>query len=976
MLYVKEGIHYKRRKDLELRNIESIWIEVANSHKRVLVGLFYRPPESASAYLSNIEDSIGLAADTGLTDIIITGDFNLDATTPNTLRKIESICSQFSMNQLIVEPTHYTERSSTIIDLFFVTKNDNVVLSGVGDPFLQQNIRYHCPIYVILKFAKPRKSSFERHIWYYDKGNYHNLRNKAREIDWETLRDNDIDIYADNISKCVLGIAAECIPNKSIRIKPSEPPWITCDVKKSIRKRKRSYKKAKRTHLRQDWIKFKSLRNQATQIIRDAKQKLYDNTAAKLASNSLSTKDWWSTLKTFISPNKQKSIPPLEHNDTIYSSEHDKANLLNSFFQSQSDLDDRNAPLPAILPTKIESELSSIVLTADEVESILKILPVGKATGPNGLSNRILRELSRELSYPYCSLFNQSLSTGHVPRSYKEANVSPVPKKGDLSNVSNYRPISLLNSEDKVIERLIFKHLYNHLRDNNFLTALQSGFIPGDSTVNQLTYLYNVFCQALDSGKEVRAVFCDISKAFDRVWHAGLLLKLQSAGVTGRVLDWFKSYLSDRRQRVVIPGANSDWTFIRAGVPQGSILGPLLFLVYINDIVIDIGSNIRLFADDTSLYIIVDDPVTAAGCLNTDLQRITRWAALWLVSFNPAKTEALLASRKFDRNHPPIFMQNQQITEVESHKHLGIYFSNDCTWHHHIKYIVDKAWIRINIMRKLKFRLDRKSLETIYITFIRPLLEYGDVLWDNCAQYEKEELDKIQNEAARIVTGATKLVSLLALSNETQWDSLDDRRRKHKLTLFYKMKTNLCPEYLSSLIPPTVGNISRYNLRNANDLQTIKTSSVLYYESFLPSSVRAWNSLPSEVRQLESLSSFKHFLNKDKVPVPKYYYTGKRKVQILHTRLRTRCSSLNLDLFIKNVSDSPMCTCGSIEDTQHFFFHCTNFTQQRVELITEVSTYINPSLNILLYGDQTLSFEQNATIFQAVHKYISNTQRF
>ena len=139
----------------------------------------------------------------------------------------------------------------------------------------------------------------------------------------------------------------------------------------------------------------------------------------------------------------------------------------------------------------------------------------------------------------------------------------------------------MLNSEDKVIERLVFKHLYNHLRDNNILTSLQSGFIPGDSTVNQLTYLYNVFCQALDSGKEVRAVFCDISKAFDRVWHAGLLLKLQAAGVSGKVLAWFKSYLSDRRQRVVIPGATSDWASIRAGVPQGSILGPLLFLVYI-----------------------------------------------------------------------------------------------------------------------------------------------------------------------------------------------------------------------------------------------------------------------------------------------------------------------------------------------------------------------------------------------------------
>ena len=167
----------------------------------------------------------------------------------------------------------------------------------------------------------------------------------------------------------------------------------------------------------------------------------------------------------------------------------------------------------------------------------------------------------------------------------------------------------------------------------------------------------------------------------------------------------------------------------------------MLFFVYINDIVVDIGSHIRLFSDDTSLYIIVDDPVTAARCLNTDLQNITRWAAIWLVKFNPLKTEAFLASRRLNRNHTPIYMQNQQITEVESHKHLGVYFSNDSTWHHHIKYIAGKAWARINIMRKLKIMLDRKSLETICLTFIRPVLEYGDVLWDNCTQHEKDELD-------------------------------------------------------------------------------------------------------------------------------------------------------------------------------------------------------------------------------------------
>ena len=218
------------------------------------------------------------------------------------------------------------------------------------------------------------------------------------------------------------------------------------------------------------------------------------------------------------------------------------------------------------------------------------------------------------------------MHNGRLPTSYKEANVCPAPKKGNLSIVSNFRPISLLNSISKVFERLVFKHLYKHLHDNNLL-SLQSGFIPGDSTVNQLTFLYNTFCLALDAGKEVRAVFCNVSKAFDRVWHTGLLAKLRAASVTGEVLAWFSNYLSNRKQRVILPGAVSEWTDIKAGVPQGSILGPLLFLIYINDIVHDIGFNFRLFAGDTSLFIIVDNPLTAARNLNADLEKISRWAA-------------------------------------------------------------------------------------------------------------------------------------------------------------------------------------------------------------------------------------------------------------------------------------------------------------------------------------------------------------
>ena len=274
-----------------------------------------------------------------------------------------------------------------------------------------------------------------------------------------------------------------------------------------------------------------------------------------------------------------------------------------------------------------------------------------------------------------------------MPQTWKIDNVSPVPKNNDLSFPSSYRPISLLSNLDKVFERAIFKHVHNHLLDNDILTEFQSGFTPGDSTINQLTYLCNTFCQALDHGKEVRVMFCDISKAFDRVWHKGLICKTKAAGIKGTLLDWFQDYLSNRKLCCYsfIPGAMSDLCSIEAGDPQGSFLGPLLFLLYINNIASEVGSNIRLFADDTSLYIVVEHPETAALRLNIDLEIISDWAKKWLVSFNPNKTETMILSRKISKlHHPPLYMADCQIKEVETHKHIGLYFSCNGTWNTHI----------------------------------------------------------------------------------------------------------------------------------------------------------------------------------------------------------------------------------------------------------------------------------------------------
>ena len=280
-----------------------------------------------------------------------------------------------------------------------------------------------------------------------------------------------------------------------------------------------------------------------------------------------------------------------------------KADMLNKYFASQSVVDDRNKVLPPPKPVLFD-HLDILEITPQTVKDVFNGLDVNKACGPDLMSPRLLKEGSVVLAEPYSIIFTSSLQLGHFPSPWKDGNLTALHKKDDRSLPSNYRPITLLCQPGKSMERCIHKELFNYIHEHNLLTPLQSGFIPGDSTTFQLLHTYHMFCEAVDSGKEVRVVFCDISKAFDRVWHRGLIHKLRDMGCSESLLKWFKSYLSNRRQRVVLNGLASEWSFIMAGVPQSSILGPLLFLVYITDIVNELQAHVRLFADDTSAILL------------------------------------------------------------------------------------------------------------------------------------------------------------------------------------------------------------------------------------------------------------------------------------------------------------------------------------------------------------------------------------
>ena len=283
------------------------------------------------------------------------------------------------------------------------------------------------------------------------------------------------------------------------------------------------------------------------------------------------------------------------------------------------------------------------------------------------------------------------------------------------------------------------------------------------------------------------------------------------------------------------------------------------------------------------------------------------------------------------------------------------------------------------MMRTLKFRLKRDSLNQIYVSFLRPVLEYASVVWDNCTKREKENLDKVQIEAARIVTGITRSASINKIYKETGWLTIENRCKYQKLILIYKIINGLTPEYLHEIFPQNVSMRTSYHLRNIHQIDSIACRIGLFAKSFIPSAVSLWNELPEEVKSLQSLSSFKSYiLPSFAVPVvPKYFFVGQRKLSIIHTRIRNKCSDLNYDLFSNHLRPDCACSCGyPIEDAEHYLFQCTQYTVSRRQLFNVLRRFLPLNVNTLLFGSENLTFEDNSTLFLAVQSYIKATARF
>ena len=999
-IYCKDDLPIRRRTDLEPNNLELVLLELKTSNKRVIIGSCYRPPnmtaDEVRDFLSSFQVTLNLIFSERPESLIILGDFNDKCITwDGTHRDSElgqrlyDLVTGNNLFQLIDEPTHITANTANLLDLLITDSpgyiTDYGICAPIGDP-------HHCCIYCKFQIQITRKRPYTRHIWNYENCDFNALNQSIATAPWDVM-----DIYDDvndaesYFSQLFISLCKEHIPNKEITIYPKNKPWMNNEVKKAFIKRDKAHRKWKKHRNARTEAAYKNARHEANAAKYLSKQNYDKKIADKLQDPSTCNKEYWHLSKLVYGNKVKTGIPSIIDDNQIISDSQHKANLFNQHFSRKSKLPEQTPQLPPVQYVT-DARLDSIEVCVSEVEEILKDLNISKANGPDNVSNRILKQVANSIARPLAKICNKSLSSGIFPDKWKEAHVSPVFKKSDRQDKNNYRPISLLSNIAKVLERLVFNVLYKYCIENNILTWRNSGYKHLDSTVNQLVFLCHKIYEALAEGKDVCFVSLDASAAFDRVWHEGLLYKLKCYGISGTFLSWIASYLSNRKQRVVIDGSKSDWTFISAGVPQGSILGPLLFLIYVNDIINDIESEILLFADDTCIYEPIADPATSMTKVNSDLDKLARWASQWLVNFNPTKTKYLIFSKRTSIPiYPDLYLDGKKLSKVNAHCHLGLTLSDNMCWDKHIREKCTKALKRVTLLKRIGLKVPATTKRDIYISFIRPLLEYASVIYDNCSTHMSDMLENVQRQAAITITGAYNNTNHGRLLKETGLSLLAKRRKFAKVILINKIIKDKTPTYLKHLLPAR--NQTR-NTRQGEDvfyIPLIKKNYLL--KSFIPSSLKLWNDLPQNIRNNMDLDDFRIQIRKTMLPDTFYkpFLCGTTKEFTYLSRLRMGLSGLNAHRKQYHfIDDSTCANCRfRFEDTIHFLLHCPSYAAHRAEMFASLTQFI-PNIHLLslsrsrkdhvflhdrlIYGCNNPAVDMK--LFKIVAIFIKSTNRF
>lgn len=866
--YVKNSINFTIRNDLNVDSLENLCLEIQKPRsKPFVVVTWYRPPDSPVSIFSYFETLIG-KLDSKTTEFYLLGDLNCDMIAErydNNTRKLMSIADVYGLTQLITEPTRITPTSATLIDLIYTNSPDKVAYSGV----CHISISDHCMVFVYRKLSGSRMSNGHNTIIYrnFRKFSRDSFRNDIASQNWDQVyNSSDPNEMWLQWKRIFLSIVDKHAPLRKLRVRARSSPWITAELKELMHDRDILKIKASKSNDPNDWAQFKQRRNTVNCKIRLAKQAYFLNNFNEHMGNSKKT---WQTINELTSRKSGKaSVTSLKVNGSLITDPSVLPNEFNNHFATigpklASDIDSSDNLDYQKYLTCINQRFQLQPTTIGKVFTLLNKLKKSKATGLDMISARLIRECADLICIPICDIFNQSINLGIFPDDWKLARVTPLFKEGNRDDVNNYRPISIISVVAKVFERLIYDQLYAYLDEHQILSKYQSGFRAIHSAVTALleatdTWAYNIEC-----GKVNAVVFLDLKKAFDTVDHQILLLKLKYYGIHGDSYQLFKSYLENRTQICSVNGNFSNTCILDCGVPQGTILGPLLFLLYINDLPNCLSNcEPRMYADDTHLTFASDNIDDIQSYLNQDLENVCIWLKANKLTLNMTKTEfMLIGSRQRLRTlavSPTLSIDDTLIRQVNTTKSLGVFIDDKLNWNSHIEKLIKKIASGIGAIKRVRHLVPQVTLHHIYQSLVQPHFDYCNIVWGNSGVTLQEKLQKLQNRAARVLTFSDYDTDVNHLLETLGWVSLIRQQQFQRATMVFKSLHGLAPGYLCNNFETR--KIS-YNLRNSDNKLNVPIPRTNYYKnSFIYSGAMLWNSLPYEVRQTECLGQFKSLL--------------------------------------------------------------------------------------------------------------------
>ena len=863
-VWIREHLAYEHIDSLDHQDHEILWLSVQlHRSKKLVLGALYRPGSCSGSDISLL-DYLDSHLDTARrygSHILLAGDFNIhnkdwlgsSKTTPAG-EFTEDMCAVHGLVQHVNTAT----RGENILDLVISDSDVHAKVShlpplGASD---------HDVLLADLSVSAFREPKTTRTVWRYNKADWDRLRHFYRSHDWSSSITSCPNQSCSNVSNIILEGMARFIPSRQLTSRPTDPSWWTPECTDAVNERERAWKKARNQSSAQSLEAAQAAKNRGNLRLMQAKSAHLATLKGKLSNGNMTERSWWSAVKQAGGSSRNSSMPTLtDSGGREHVSNAEKAECFGRYFSSKCSLGINDFPatykpedFPSVKQRTIAT-LSAVRFRPATVQKELRRLNPVKATGPDDIPARVLKMCADALCDPLSKLFSLCFTRKTQPLSWKIARVVPVYKKKSRSLPQNYRPVSLLSLLSKVMEAIVNRQIMNFLEKNSVLSRRQFGFRKGLSAADLLLKLQHEWASAASRGGASRILAVDIAGAFDKVSHPGLLHKASVCGLSGPLLCWLRSYLSDCQLFVVVGGQQSSLHPIQPGVPQGSILGPTLFLLYINDcedVLADNGTDLATYADDTTLYQLLsayDDCNAAAARLQSSVDAVAQWGEDWKVTFEPSKSQALsVCHHQQPPSLPPIQFNGVVVPEEREVKLLGVTFDRQLTFSSHLRTVETRAKQRLRFMAKVAPLLTSHGLITVYKGFVRPTMEYSCLVWisGHCAR-----LDRIQHRALKLIGPGTWL------------PTLSHRRMVSALCLLYKLCYLPVTHPLKSLLPmpantrPTSLHPTRLSIRQSlshphqlsSDLPVKSRNSMR--NAFPDCAIPEWNSLPADVLSVQ-----------------------------------------------------------------------------------------------------------------------------